>query len=69
MQEFTNPEFLVFIKTGTNTVAQVVMTQNENRTLSIILSAMLEQPIKLAPEKIALYDGGIDYGMAEHDKV
>lgn len=69
MQEFTNPEFLVFIKTGTNTVAQVVMTQNENHTLSIILSAMLEQPIKLAPEKIALYDGGIDYGMAEHDKV
>lgn len=69
MQEFKNPEFLVFIKTGANTVAQVVMTQNQNRTLNIVISAMLEQPIKLAPEKIALYDGGIDYGMAEHDKV
>lgn len=68
MQEFKNPEFLVFLKTGANTVAQVVMTQNEKRTLSITLSAMLEQPIKLAPEKIALYDGGIDYGLAEHDK-
>ena len=68
MQEFKNPEFLVFLKTGANTVAQVVMTQNQNRTLSIMISAMLEQPVKLAPETIALYDGGIDYGLAEHDK-
>lgn len=68
MQEFKNPEFLVFLKTGANTVAQVVMTQNQKRTLSITLSAVLDQPIKLAPEKIALYDGGIDYGLAEHDK-
>jgi hypothetical protein len=73
MQEFKNPEFLVFLKTGANTVAQVVMTQNQNRTLSIIISAVLDQPVKLAPvklapEKIVLYDGGIDYGLAEHDK-
>lgn len=68
MQEFKNPEFLVFLKTGANTVAQVVMTQNQKRTLSITLSAILDQPIKLAPEKIALYDGGIDYVLAEHDK-
>ena len=68
MQDFKNPAFLVFLKTGANAVAQVVMTQNQNRTLSIMISAMLEQPVKLAPEKIALYDGGIDYGLAEHDK-
>ena len=68
MQEFKNPEFIVFLKTGANTVAQVVMTQNQKRTLSITLSARLDQPIKQAPEKIALYDGGIDYGLAEHDK-
>ena len=68
MQEFKNPEFIVFLNTGANTVAQVVMTQNQKRTLSITLSAILDQPIKLAPEKIARYDGGIDYGLAEHDK-
>lgn len=68
MREFKNPEFIVFLKTGANTVAQVVMTQNQKRTLNITLSAILDQPIKLAPEKIALYDGGIDYGLAEHDK-
>ena len=68
MQEFKNPEFIVFLKTGANTAPQVVMTQNQTRTLTITLSAILDQPIKLAPEKIALYDGGIDYGLAEHDK-
>lgn len=51
MQEFKNPEFIVFLKTGANTVAQVVMTQNQKRTLNITLSAILDQPIKLAPEK------------------
>lgn len=67
MREIENPDFLVFVKTGKHSVAQIVFTKTQQNIVDKLICATCDGQLKLGPEKIAVFqEGDNDHGMAEH---
>ncbi|MFQ9922079.1 MAG: hypothetical protein ACLRVU_01125 [Beduini sp.] len=55
-KEIKEGEYIIFLKTSKNTVAQVMLTKDQNIIISSLISSLCDGKVKIADEIPVVYD-------------
>lgn len=56
MTEINNPEYIIFIKIGSNTVAQVMLDSSQKNIISNLICGLCNENIKIGKEMPIFYE-------------